>query len=93
MAQHWRIRIVNERGSCVEGGFSTHEAAAARQDALKALYAAQPDLGCRTILETYTPTRPVRDKVLALMEGLQQKIGDTDPIVRLAQGLEAALLR
>lgn len=84
---HWRIRIFNTQGSCVEGGFLTQDAAAARQTELNAVYAAHPERRCLTVLETYTPTRPALDKVRALLTHLREQIDEIDASGTRQQGL------
>ena len=88
MSRQWRIRIFQENGSTVEGGFPTQEAAVARQEAWRAVYAASPGLGVTTVLEMDTPARPALEKVRALLAELRAQIGETDPVRRRVQGLE-----
>lgn len=57
------------------------------------MYAAHPEYGCLTVLETYTPTRPALDKVRALMEMLRQELGETNPLLRLVQGRPSTDIR
>jgi hypothetical protein len=85
--RRWRIRIFSPTGSVVEGGFASQEDAATRQTALNAVYAQHPEDPHLTVLEIYTPTRPVYEKVLALAERLRAELGEVDPILRIAHGL------
>lgn len=84
--RRWRVRSVGAEGSCVEGGFATYEEAAARKDVLDQVYRADPHLHHLTILEAYTPTRPVYEQVRELVTRLRDQIGATNPLLRIVAG-------
>jgi hypothetical protein len=85
----YRLRAFSPSGGqCISGVYPTLAAADAAKDHLSTTYAAQAETQDLTlVIERFEPTRALRDQVTALTAALGARLGETDPVLRVAQGL------